>query len=273
MRHRTLRKKSTKKTRRRKVKGAGSKIDACAKYNLKGVNTNTLPTPVKKDSGSEESFRAISSALSFPTEDMLILKVGSNDSSGAIREGSRGRDGVLFIEGPFKAIGAQSTTSLFDLRKIPGKQVGAFIRSIADSEYSTESANILSVSPEPQYSEFSWPFEDSMRDENKAYKTLLSHLTDKVKTKTYVQSFFPIAPGSPEDPSTRLLNMIVERPAPLLLFNAMGSVCFRSLKYIVDMRNVAGRKTIYMGLVDSPDVAACDVLSTIYPNADENCPQ
>jgi hypothetical protein len=204
---------------------------------------------------------------------MLILKVGSNDSQGAIREGSRGKDGVLFIEGPFKAVGPQSTTSLFDLRKIPGKQIGVFIRTISESGYLPESAHIVSISPEPRYSEFAWPFEDSMRDDDTAYNQLISLFTDKVKTKTYVQSMFPIAPGNADDPSTKLLNMIVERPAPLLLFNAMGSVCFRAFKYIVDMRSVAGRKTIYMGLVDSSDVAACDILSPIYPNADENCPQ
>jgi hypothetical protein len=273
MRRKTLRKKTARKTRRRRIRGAGNKSDACAKYNLKGINTSTLPAPSKIDRGDEASLKAITSAFGIPANDMLILKVGSNDSLGAIAEGSRGKDGILFIEGPFKALGPESTTTLFDLRKVPAKPIGAFIRALAQPGYLPDSAHVVSLSPEPRYSEFAWPFEDSMRSDSEPYKQLITYFIDKIKTKTYVQSFFPIAPGGPEDPSTKLLNTIIGRPAPLLLFNAMGSVCFRAFKYIVDMRSAAGRTTIYMGLVDSQDVAACDVLSPIYPNADENCPQ
>ena len=266
----TLRKNlKRKRTIRSRIRGAGNQVDACAKYNIDGVNIATLPMPVKMDKGSTESLTAISSVMP-PPDDILILKVGSNDSLGAIKEGSRGKDGVLFIESPFTPVPGATATTLIDIKQPISVRPVLNIIKLLQRYLPQSSAHVVSISPEPSYDEFSYPFEKSMIGDD-AYKVLLNVFIEKIQSRKYVQSLFPIAPGSPIDPSTKLLDLIVARESPLVLFNAMGSVCFRSFKYIVDMRKLAGRATIYMGLVDNSDMASCDLLSQVYPDGDKNC--
>lgn len=276
MMRKTLRKRrNRKKTIRRKVKGAGNQIDACAKYKLRGVNTSTLPVPVKSDKGSLESLSIITRALSkIPPGDLLILKVGSNDSEAAIKEGSKGKSGTLFIEAPFvTTIPKGTTTTLLDIRnKAIMRQLSSVVTMLTKTLPDVY-GHIVSISPAPEYYEFSWPFVPSMAGDNIENLILYETFTKNVKSETYVQTFFPVAPGDVTDPSTQLLDMIVSREGPLLLFNAMGSLCFHSFKYIVDMRRSQGKITIYMGLVDVADMASCDLTSPVYPDTDKNCPQ
>ena len=273
MRRKTIRKRrNRKKTYRRKIRGGGNQIDACAKYNFKGVNTAMIPMPIKVDTGSPQALSLVSLALSqIPSNDMIILKVGSNDSSAAIKEGSKGKNGVFFIEAPFTAPKG-TTTTLIDMRQASNvKQLGA-INNALHKTLPSVSAHVISISPETDYYESSWPFVESMNGDD-VYKAMIyEHFIQNVKSQKYIQTFFPVALGEKSDPSTKLLDLIVAREGPLVLFNAMGSLCFRSFKYIVDMRKLAGRLTIYMGLVDVADMSSCDLSSQVYPDGDTNCP-
>jgi hypothetical protein len=271
---RTFRKKRIrKKTIRRKIKGAGNQIDACAKYNLKGINTATLPTPVKIDKSSQNILSTISAAIKeIPSNDMLILKVGSNDSVAAIQEGSRGKNGTLFIEAPISAPNGTATT-LIDMRNPVTNRQLTTINNVLHKKLPEVSSHLICISPVREYVEFSWPFIPSISGDE-IYMALLNlNFTEKITSQKYLQTFFPIAPGDTADASTQILDLIVSREGPLVLFNAMGSLCFRSLKYIVDMRRLAGKLTIYMGLVDVGDVASCDLHAPVYPNGDKSCPQ
>jgi hypothetical protein len=253
-----------KRNTRRLRRGGGNKTDACAKYRLEGMKP-AIPEPRKTNSIDDDSYSALLTALrSVPEEKILLLKVGSNDSYAAIQNGSKGDKGTLFIEFPYKG---RADTNLFDLDnknpKILLKIASQISTDIGDTQIS-----LLAVSPEKHYSSFSYPF-DKEPGELSVKDALLSVIYNKIDTRNYVQAFFPLAAGS--EKTNEILDLIVSRKTPVILFNAMGSYCYRSFKYINDMRKNADLVTIYMGLVDAPLYSQCDIGSVIYPDPETSC--
>ena len=249
---------------RRLRRGGGNKTDACAKYRLEGMKP-AIPEPKKINSIDDESYSALLSALrAVPEEKILLLKVGSNDSLAAIDNGSKGEKGTLFIEYPYLGRG---DTTLIDLDKgvpkILSRITSQIFKDIGDTKL-----GLLAVSPEKHYSGFSYPF-FVKPNTNSVKGALLDQIYDKIDTRNYVQAFFPLAPGS--EKTNEILDLIVSRKTPVILFNAMGSYCYRSFKYINDMRKNADLVTIYMGLVDAPVYSQCDIGSVIYPDPDTSC--
>lgn len=249
---------------RRLRRGGGNKTDACAKYRLEGMKP-AIPEPRKINSIDDDSYSALLTALrSVPEEKILLLKVGSNDSYAAIQNGSKGDKGTLFIEYPYLVRG---DTGLIDLDKgvpkILSRITSQISRDIGDTKI-----GLLAVSPEKHYSSFSYPF-DKEPGELSVKDALLSVIYNKIDTRNYVQAFFPLARGS--EKTNEILDLIVSRKTPVILFNAMGSYCYRSFKYINDMRKNADLVTIYMGLVDAPLYSQCDIGSVIYPDPETSC--
>ena len=249
---------------RRLRRGGGNKTDACAKYRLEGMKP-AIPEPKKINSIDDESYTSLLTALrAVPEEKILILKVGSNDSLAAIDNGSKGEKGTLFIEYPYLGRG---DTTLIDLDKgvpkILSRITSQIFKDIGDTKL-----GLLAVSPEKHYSGFSYPF-FVKPNTNSVKGALLDQIYDKIDTRNYVQAFFPLAPGS--EKTNEILDLIVSRKTPVILFNAMGSYCYRSFKYINDMRKNADLVTIYMGLVDAPVYSQCDIGSVIYPDPDTSC--
>jgi hypothetical protein len=249
---------------RRLRRGGGNKTDACSKYRLQGTKPS-IPEPSKTNSISDESYTALLAALrAVPEEKILLLKVGSNDSYAAIQHGSKGEEGTLFIEFPYHTRG---DTQLIDLNKglpqILSRITGQIFKEIGDNKI-----ELLAISPENHYSSFSYPFHIKP-GELTTKDALLSVIYDKIDTRNYVETFFPLAPGS--DKTNEILDLIVSRKTPVILFNAMGSYCYRSFKYINDMRKNVDLLTIYMGLVDSATYSQCDIGSVIYPDPETSC--
>jgi hypothetical protein len=223
------------------------------------------PSPSKTSSIDDDSYSALLSALrSVPEDKILLLKVGSNDSYAAIQNGSKGEKGTLFIEFPYFGRG---DTQLIDLDKgvpkIISRIASQIFKDIGDTKI-----GLLAVSPEKHYSSFSYPF-NIKPDENSVKGALLGAIYDKIDTRNYAQAFFPLASGS--EKTNEILDLIVSRKTPVILFNAMGSYCYRSFKYINDMRKNVDLVTIYMGLVDAPTYSQCDIGNVIYPDPETSC--
>ena len=249
---------------RRLRRGGGNKTDACGKYRLEGMKP-AIPEPKKINSIDDESYTALLTALrSVPEEKILILKVGSNDSLAAIDNGSKGEKGTLFIEYPYHG---KSDTTLIDLDKgvpkILSRITSQIFKDIGDTKL-----GLLAVSPEKHYSGFSYPF-FVKPNTNSVKGALLDQIYNNIDTRNYVETFFPLAPGS--EKTNEILDLIVSRKTPVILFNAMGSYCYRSFKYINDMRKNADLVTIYMGLVDAPVYSQCDIGNVIYPDPETSC--
>jgi hypothetical protein len=263
-------KRSTRRTNRKRRntrrirRGGGNKTDACAKYRLQGIKPS-IPEPRETNTISDESYTALLDALrAVPEENILLLKVGSNDSLAAIDNGSKGEKGTLFIE--YQYFGRGDTT-LIDLDKGVPKILSRITTQISKDIGDTK-IGLLAVSPEKHYSSFSYPF-FVKPNTNSVKGALLDQIYDKIDTRNYVQAFFPLAPGS--EKTNEILDLIVSRKTPVILFNAMGSYCYRSFKYINDMRKNADLVTIYMGLVDAPLYSQCDIGNVIYPDPETSC--
>ena len=270
-------KRSTRRTNRkrrntRRIKrGGGNKRDACAKYRLQGTKPS-IPEPRETNTISDESYDLLLAALrAVPEENILLLKVGSNDSLAAIQVGSKGEKGTLFIEFPYNFNDVDTTLYNLDsttaVRILSGPVPRSLRADIGDSNI-----DLLAISPEDarHYDTFSYPF-NKEPDESTIKGGILSAIFEKIVTRKYIETFFPLAPGS--DKTNEILDLIVSRKMPLILFNAMGSYCYRSFKYINDMRKNAERITIYMGLVDAEPYSQCDIGRTIYPDPETSCPK
>jgi hypothetical protein len=269
-------KRSTRRTNRKRRntrrlrRGGGNKTDACAKYRLQGIKPS-IPEPRETNTISDESYTALLDALrAVPEENILLLKVGSNDSVAAIQVGSKGEKGTLFIEFPYNSKDVDTTLLNLDSKTAVRTLIGPVPRSL-QADIGDSNIDLLAISPEDakHYNTFSYPFNKEPDESIKG--GILNILFQKIVTKKYIETFFPLAPGS--DKINEILDLIVSRKMPLILFNAMGSYCYRSFKYINDMRKNAGRITIYMGLVDSDTYSQCDIGRTIYPDAETSCPK
>jgi hypothetical protein len=267
-------KRSTRRTNRKRRntrrirRGGGNKTDACAKYRLQGTKPS-IPEPKETYTISDESYDLLLAALrAVPEKNILLLKVGSNDSLAAIKVGSKGEKGTLFIEFPYNLNDVDTTLLNLDSRTAVKALSGPVPRSLR-ADIGDSKIDLLAISPEEarHYNTFSYPFNKEPDESIKG--GILSAIFEKIVTRKYIETYFPLAPGS--DKTNEILDLIVSRKMPLILFNAMGSYCYRSFKYINDMRKNAGRITIYMGLVDEEPYSQCDIGRVIYPDPDTSC--
>ena len=259
----------------RRLRGGGDKQHACMIPFVSGEPAaikNNVPDEGNTENKIKEAVRAIPSDVDF-----VVLKIGSNDSAEVVSgkypmgmyglsSGSKGKNGVHYIEWPPTGEEGYPTTAL-NIKKIPLKQLNrlwSLFTKLGDNGY------LLAVSPIPSYTEFEYPFHDTSQT-NIMPNSFFNSVAKKLKTKLYVQSFFPL---NTYGKNKELLDLIVAIDKPLILFNAMASTCYTSMKYILDLRFRAGRTTYFMGLADvDSSTLECDVLSPIYPDREKACPK
>ena len=264
--------------------GSGNLNDACRKY--LHPKTNIMPSSVNIEVTSDENdenYRILFDILVNCTECPLILKIGSNDNpyvvSGSVLDelnsGSRGKDGEIFFEitdTPISSTNIIITSDIIKgdvIDKKHSNQVRLLFKKLI--EVFNENTKLISVSPTPQYSNFWYPFgiigEEST--ESNMYMTFMNSLET---TPQYIQGYFPIGINNDSESfNNQILNNLTTRREPLFLFNAMGSTCYQSIKYIIDIRKMYGLPTYYGGLVDDSSDASCEINTSIYPNPEEIC--
>lgn len=270
------------KTRRgRRVQKGGDNI----KHACKMPYPTGEPAALKNNAGElpDESIQALKQSIAaLPESSFLILKIGSNDSEGVksgkfrnaefgMSDGTKGREGYHYLEIPFSNTGAEGGKStVVDIKQPASSRV--ILRStnqinamIGDKEDGT----LFAISPIPKYEEFEYPFLVPSKEGNIA-TAFFGNIAKKLQRKLYTQAFFPL---TIKGKNKEILDLFVNRAEPLIVFNAMASSCYTSMKYIVDCRKLAKRETIYMGLCDTltDNNIHCDVQAPIYPNRDESC--
>jgi len=269
------------------MKGGGTKEHACLKSGK--TNLPMIPSPEPKESyspGSTEDNQYISILEyleTIPSDDMLILKIGSNDDESVKNEkaagtggvGTLGRNGILFLEHRNTLVNTTETSPIL-IKDIKPPQLRYYFKGLNDIKDNSR-LHLLAVSPMPQYHEYSYPFiYNKEPDGSEGLDKLLfaKHYIED-KKKTYVQAFFPIGPNFNKDTNNyKILQNLINRKGPLFIFNAMGSACYQSLKYIMDMRS-PDKTTYYGGLVDSlaNNDALCEIGIRIYPDIAKECPK
>lgn len=243
------------------------------------------PPALKNNEGElpDVSIQALKQSIAaLPESSFLILKIGSNDSEGVktgkfrsaefgMSDGTEGREGYHYLEIPFSNTGAEGGKSTVINLKDP-----RFSRTILKTTLQIkamigdkEDGTLFAVSPIPKYEEFEYPFLVTSKEGNMVAQ-FYDKIAAKVKTKVYQQAFFPL---TIKGKNKEILDLFVNRAEPLIVFNAMASSCYTSMKYIIDCRKLAKRETIYMGLCDrlTDNNIHCDVQAPIYPNRDESC--
>ncbi len=261
----------------RKYSGGGDKKHACRipfPLGEPAAIQNYVKDEANIDGKIIEAIRAIPTDVSF-----LVMKIGSNDSEDVKGEkysnfkygfssGTLGKAGTHYIEYPI--VGKEGTnTATLNLKTIGGKQYNNLYKSLIKF-LEGENGFLMAVSPIPEYEDFEYPFHNK-KDTNDLEHIIYNTIAQKIKTTKYVQGFFPL---NLYGENKTLLDLLVARTEPLILFNAMASSCYTSMKYVIDMRLRANRPTIYMGLADVVDGRAaveCDTFHPIYPDRDAAC--
>lgn len=253
---------SKRNARTYRKRGGGDLTDACKKYRLKGTLPGN-PDPSFTTPISQSNFELLQSTIeSVPDDSILLLKVGANDST---TEGSKGKKGHFFVEMPFSNTGVTSLKPLPNTTIIDSICVSLGI--ISRNNENEGGATIFSLAIDPE-DPSPYPFINEPKNQNQVTQNL-SAITGSIKGNLNLKGYFPI--GNSEGTDKTILDMIVNHPQPLILFNAMGSYCYRSFKYILDNRKRQGRQSIYMGLVDTLAMAACDINDMIYPDPGTTC--
>jgi hypothetical protein len=279
------------------MKGGGTLVEACSKW--RSPSTRQQPENTRVEIEEAESYKTVYETLaSVPKDHFLILKLGSNDNtvvkhdSGAIElngklyvRGSKGETGTLFFEMESKGeAGKTASSGIVNLSKTNLKGVERYARSAVRRlnnaiENNPEKKHLIAITPEKKYDGFSYPF-IKRNDESQDFSYILPHLLGgdiPDENRTYIQAVFPIGINNDEESyNYKILNMLVERPGPLLIFNAMGSTCYRSIKYILDKRTYLKnpeipKLTLYGGLVDVLEGSSCSFGVEIYPDPEERC--
>jgi len=244
-----------------------------------------FPTALKNTYGelSEEEIQLLKTQIEqIPESSFLILKIGSNDSEGVKSgiftnaeylgesNGSLGRDGKHYMELPFtKQLTTSDKSILINLKSTSIKNLSQIVKDLNKILPDDTNGYLLSISPIPRYSEFEYPFLPTKENNSELVNATYRMIADKIQTKHYTRAFFPL---TIKGRNKEILDWFVNRPEPLILFNAMASSCYTSMKYIIDCRKLSNRDTIYMGLCDTlSSKVECDVQAPIYPNREESC--
>lgn len=244
---------------RQYMKGGGNIQTACEKYFSDGPSI--LPTPLRTESSEDDEKyqRVFDSIKESDTNEnsLLIVKIGSNDSDAAIVEGSRGMGGNLFWESLPLPQGPKKTEikSLLESKNL----ARPLNRNAGDNPIS-----LIAISPVDSYRNYEYPFIDTSK----------SVWTDEIviTNSHYIKGEFPIGPNfNTESFNYKILYHLITRPGPLIIFNAMGSWCYQSIKYILDIRSLNKQFTLYTGLVDTIENVSCEIGIPIYPEPEEVC--
>ena len=273
-------------------------MEACSKW--RSPSTEQQPENTRIEIEDAESYKTVYETLaSVPNDDFLILKLGSNDNFDV-----RHDSGAIELNGKFYARGAAPTGTLFfemESKGEAGKTASSGIVTLSKTnlngvkryasyaravhrvnnaiENKPEKKHLIAISPEKEYNGFSYPF-IKRNDEPQDLSYILPHLLGAdipYKNRKYIPAVFPIGINNDEESyNYKILNMLVERPGPLLIFNAMGSTCYRSIKYILDKRTYLKnpeipKLTLYGGLVDVLEGSSCSFGIEIYPDPEERC--
>lgn len=271
-------------------KGSGNIQDACTKYNH--PKTNIMPPSVtteetgENDSNYESLYKFISDPDFINPELPLILKIGSNDDPLVIggklpdplNNGSKGTNGNIFFEIPSKSpdnISENITITSDHINKnsvvdcVLQRTLYTFIKSV--KRVFNDNIQLITVSPTVEYPDYWYPF-GILGGEDDIDNIYLSPLASIQSSPQYIKGYFPIGINNDlESVNNKILTYLITRPGPLLLFNAMGSTCYQSIKYIIDMRLSLDKITFYGGLVDDSEDASCEINSRIYPDPEEAC--
>jgi hypothetical protein len=283
MAYRKSRKVRGSKTRSRKTarkqRGGRTKKEAC--HSWTSPHTTLEPPNKQYETKDHQSYNNVLAALkSIPEDAPLILKVGSNDNSIVasasdgknangqdLKRGSKPRSDLkLFYEFP-------TTSGSSGLMVAPSLSEIALMRQF--SRYAGgKHYHLLAISPEKEYDEYEWPFSLTGPDAPLHPDRPLSFV--QLSDKQYTQSYFPI--GINSDPSSinhQILNHLATRPGAVILFNSMGSTCYSSVKYILDMRTNSRLAYMHLGAVDTLNVGThsvmCSVGNPIYPDPATAC--
>jgi hypothetical protein len=278
------------------MKGGGTLVEACSKW--RSPSSEQQPENALIENEDAESYKTVYEKLaSVPNDDFLILKLGSNDNSlvrrasGAIElhgklyvRGSKGETGTLFFEMESKGeAGKTASSGIVNLSKTNLNGVTRYeryaVRRVNKAiQNKPEKKHLIAISPEKEYNGFSYPF--IKRNDEPSLEEILPHLLGgdiPDGNRKYIPAVFPIGINNDEESyNYKILNMLVERPGPLLIFNAMGSTCYRSIKYILDKRTYLQnpeipKLTLYGGLVDVLEGSSCSFGIEIYPDPEERC--
>jgi len=272
MRKTRFKHKRKKNKSKKKIKGGGDLSSACHKY-MHPELCHNIPLAQSEETDDmyeayyKNTYETILSIDESTNTNFLILKIGSNDSEESKKEGSKGLNGELFWE-TYPLPSGRKVTTLIDMKE--SKNLARIIyRLIPDG------VKLIAISPLSEYTNFEYPF---INNKTSNWINELTETFDDAhnfqNNKTYIQSYFPIGINQNVDSyNYKILNYLSTRPGPLLLFNAMGSWCYSSIKYILDSRYKNGINTSYAGLVDTinpPDVS-CEIGIPIYPIPREIC--
>lgn len=279
------------------MKGGGTLKDACALW--KNPSRGQEPENVGAEDVDDTSYKTVYETLaSIPNDDFLILKLGSNDNSfveglsgsGSIElngkaylRGSKGKKGTLFFERESKGEAGTAASSLIvNLSEPLIKQIINYSKSVDELldaiDNKPEKKHLIAISPEKKYIGFSYPFDSGLESEDDniqffIQKKIGADIPDE--NRTYIQAVFPIGINNDsESYNYKILDLLINRPGPLLIFNAMGSTCYRSIKYILDKRTYlkdTSKLTLYGALVDVLEGSSCSFGLEIYPDPEERC--
>lgn len=270
--------------RKRKLKGGGgpSKKVVCER---RKQSRQMIPGPVNLIPSRsnmkyyESLIKILESLKTGEKYPPLILKIGSNDSSDAEKEGSKGKKGIFFIE----FHGGESFSIDFDNPTVQLLSRNSALKKFL-KKYEDDNPKFIAISPEKIYDNYEYPFLIEDEKDKNVFSEFFGQTLERVNCQ-YVKGYFPLAPASEDlnsinqgSSATKLLNLLVNWDAPLIIFNAMGSWCYQSIKYILDLRDAKyklgiNENTIYCGLVDSTTEVLCgrSTKTSIYPNYKERC--
>lgn len=255
-----------------KMTGAGNLDDACRKYK-NGYMQRILPVPVNTENDNDLNYEILYNQL-LKVDDtcFLILKIGSNDSdivkSGKqydpVNMGSMGKEGHMFIE--IKSLDDKSEILFLNKNK---SCINIILKNINIILRATKNHDVIlkTISPIEEYEEYWYPFGNQEKEcEYNEFLTLLE------TTPQYIKGYFPIGINNNKCSNNyKILYYLANRAGPLFLFNAMGSWCYQSIKYIIDTRVQKGLITFYGGLVDDISNASCEINTQIYPDLKTKC--
>ena len=156
----------------------------------------------------------------------LVIEGSASDP---LNNGSKGKNGNIFFKIPSKSPDNISENITITPELINGSLVGdcilkktlcTFIRSV--KRVFDDNTLLITVSPTDVYDNYWYPF-GILGGEDDIDNIYLSPLASIQSSPQYIQGYFPIGINNNlESFNNKILKYLIERPGPLLLFNAMG---------------------------------------------------
>lgn len=95
----------------------------------------------------------------------------------------------------------------------------------------------------------------------------------EIYEKILIRACFPLAPNIKESvkEGNEIIKLLSNYTGTLILLNCMGSICYNSMKKIIDLRLSNKRPIFYFTIVDVPENAYCNFDNILYDNLLHNC--